>query len=185
MTNQLTNLNQEIAKFQDLEIARTCTQPVFGYGNPKAKVVFIGEAPGKEEDLTGRPFVGRSGKLLDELLKSINLTREEVYITNIVKFRPPENRDPTEQEKKLCKDFLKRELAIIKPKLIVTLGRHAMSYFDPKLKISEAHGKPIYIKCDWNKKQLICPLYHPAVALYNPNNKTTLFSDFKQISQII
>ena len=125
------------------ELRVTATRAVFGNGNAKAKVVFIGEAPGKKEDQTGVPFVGAAGKFLEEMLGSIGMKRDDIYITNIVKYRPPENRDPLPEEKDACKDWLHEELSAIAPLLIVFLGRHSMNHFFPELKISEAHGKLI------------------------------------------
>lgn len=148
--------------------------PVFGHGNPHAEIVFIGEAPGQKEDELGIPFVGAAGKFLDELLGSIGLKREDVYITNVVKFRPPENRDPTPEEKEQCLPWLKLELALIKPKLIVTLGRHALTQLFPTLSIGEAHGKAQPI----TKEMVAFPIYHPAAALHNGNLRQALFDDF-------
>lgn len=162
-------------------LKKMSTQPVFGEGNPEAKIVFIGEAPGKLEDLEGRPFVGSSGKFLSEMLASIKLKREDVYITNIVKYRPPNNRDPLPAEKNACKGWLMDELMFINPKLIVFLGRHAMNNFFPEEKISEVHGKILYKKCEGLETTQFLPLYHPASALYNGGLRDTLKKDFKTI----
>lgn len=124
------------------DLAKQATQLVFGSGNPDTQIVFIGEAPGKNEDLQGLPFVGAAGKFLDEMLGSINLRRADVYITNIVKYRPPGNRDPLPEEKESFLPFLERQLEVIKPKLVVTLGRHSMNCFLPQLSISQVHGMP-------------------------------------------
>ena len=126
-------------------LKQTATQPVFGNGNPDSDIVFIGEAPGKKEDQNGIPFIGAAGKFLAEMLSSIGMKREDIYITNIVKYRPPENRDPTPQEKSDCADWLKAELEFIKPKLVVFLGRHSMNHFFPELKISDPHGNFIHV----------------------------------------
>jgi DNA polymerase len=134
---QLTQLHQKLHESNSCKLKETATQPVFGNGNPNSQIVFIGEAPGKKEDETGIPFVGAAGKFLAEMLQSIGMKREDIYITNIVKYRPPNNRDPEPGEKKACADWLKAELEFIKPKLIVFLGRHSMSHFFPHLKISE------------------------------------------------
>lgn len=180
--DSLLKIKQDLTQFQDLEIADSAIQPVPGRGSSSAKIMFIGEAPGKKEDELGQPFVGRSGKLLSELITSINLIEDQdTYITNIVKFRPPENRDPTNQEKQACLPFLIREIKIIKPKIIATLGRHSMNFFFPKLQISQIHGQVMHKKEDWNSKQIYFPLYHPAVALYNPKQKTQLFEDFSKL----
>lgn len=165
--------------------------PVVGEGSHNASILFIGEAPGKNEAETGRPFCGRSGKVLDEMLNSINLNRNDVYITNIVKDRPEENRDPTNEEIKLYSPFLDKQIEIIEPKVIATLGRFSMVYImekfglgDKLLPISEAHGKE-FIKKEGDKEMIIIPLYHPAVALYNGSNKKTLLEDFKILKKYI
>ena len=130
----------------ECELKNTAKQAVFGNGNTKARVVFIGEAPGKKEDETGVPFVGAAGKFLAEMLQSIKMDRADVYITNTVKYRPPENRDPTPTEKQQCRAWLVAELNYIKPDVIVFLGRHALNSFFPELSISDAHGKIIDTK---------------------------------------
>lgn len=128
------------------ELAKGATQLVMGDGSPDADVVFIGEAPGKNEDIEGKPFVGAAGRFLNEMLEMIGLKRGDVYISNIVKYRPPNNRDPSPEEKAAFLPFLKQQLDIIKPKLIVTLGRHSMEVLLPGLKISQVHGQPKRIK---------------------------------------
>ncbi|MFA6305253.1 MAG: uracil-DNA glycosylase [Candidatus Gracilibacteria bacterium] len=161
------------------------THAVAGEGSYSAEIMFIGEGPGRDEDLQGRPFVGAAGKLLTELIKSIGLSREDVFIANVVKCRPPNNRDPLPEEVSACWPYLERQVKIIKPVLIVTLGRHSMGRFLPGLKISEVHGQPKRTKGFWSEKQIYLPLYHPAVALYDPNKKATLFEDFKKILLIL
>ena len=163
------------------ELKKTATMAVFGNGNNKAEVVFIGEAPGKKEDETGVPFMGAAGKFLGEMLESIKMKRDDIYITNIVKYRPPNNRDPLPQEKEDCKDWLHEELNIIAPKLIVFLGRHSMNHFFPELKISDAHGKLINKNIPGINTKYFLPLYHPAAALYNGGMREQLFKDFKKI----
>lgn len=165
--------------------------PVSGEGNPQTKIIFIGEAPGANEAKTGKPFCGASGRVLDQLLASVHIARSDVFITSIVKDRPPENRDPSPKEIALYTPFLFRQIAIIKPRVIVTLGRHAMSVMmknfnlESKLKpISEAHGHPLTVKTSWGKTVLL-PLYHPAVALYNGSTKSTLEKDFQILKTII
>jgi len=161
--------------------------PVIGEGDYDADILFIGEAPGKNEALTGKPFYGASGRILDELLASIKINRKTVYIANILKDRPPENRDPTPREIELYTPFLDRQIQIIEPKVIATLGRFAMTYImkkfglDSKLKqISEMHGKKFESKENYlDVPVLIVPLYHPAVAVYNANKKSELKKDFK------
>jgi DNA polymerase len=163
------------------ELKNTATRAVFGNGNPHAKVVFIGEAPGKKEDETGVPFVGAAGKFLDEMLESIKMIRSDIYITNIVKYRPPNNRDPLPEEKEACKDWLHEELNMIAPKLIVFLGRHSMNHFFPDLKISKAHGKLVIKNIQGINTKYFLPLYHPAAALYNGGMREELMNDFKKI----
>ena len=156
-------------------------QAVPGQGHPQASVVIIGEAPGKNEDIQGQPFCGASGKLLDQLLDSINLNRSKVYITNLVKCRPPANRDPLPLEVSLCtSQFLDPELALIQPKLIITLGRHALSHFIPNLQISKVHGQLFK-----HQNRPLLALYHPAVALYNGSHRKTLEQDFLLIPKLL
>lgn len=162
------------------ELAKSATQLVLGEGNPDARVMFIGEAPGAEEDKQGRPFVGKAGQLLNDMLKLINFQREDVYITNIVKYRPPNNRDPFDEEKTAFLPFLYKQIAIIQPRLIVTLGRHSMNAFLPSFRISQVHGQP--------KRKggiVYLPLYHPAAALYNGGMRQTLVDDFMKIPTIL
>ncbi len=162
------------------ELESQATQLVFGMGNSDADLVFIGEAPGKKEDESGKPFVGASGKLLDELLSVIGLRRSDIYITNIVKYRPPKNRDPSELEKQAFLPYLKKQLEIISPKIVITLGRHSMNCFLPKRKISEVHGSPEVVD-----GITYLPLYHPAAALYNGSMRQTLIDDFQKIPELI
>lgn len=166
-------------------LKKTAKQAVFGDGNSSAKIVFIGEAPGKKEDETGVPFVGSAGKFLSEMLESIKMKRDDVYITNIVKYRPPENRDPTSKEKEDCREWLYEELKFIKPELIVFLGRHSMNDFFPDLKISDAHGKLIHKRFADFPTENFLPLYHPAAALYNGSMRETLIKDFRKIPKIL
>lgn len=165
--------------------------PVVGEGNHMAHIMFIGEAPGKNEAETARPFCGRSGKLLDEMIVSIGLNRPDVYITNIVKDRPPENRDPTSDEIELYAPFMDRQIDIIQPKVIATLGRFSMDYVMRRLgigskitSISEMHGKEFEAETDYGKVTIV-PLYHPAVALYNGSNKQTLLDDFQILKKYL
>ena len=142
--------------------------------------VCVGEAPGKKEDETGLPFVGASGKLLNELLSKIGMLREDIYITNIVKYRPPENRDPSKEEKTAFLPYLKKQIDIIRPKIVITLGRHSMDCFLSKRKISEVHGQPEVVD-----GITYLPLYHPAAALYNGSMRQTLIDDFLKIPELI
>lgn len=166
------------------DLAVTATNLVLGDGNSNADIVFIGEAPGKNEDQQGLPFVGAAGKFLNEMLASIGLERSDVYITNIVKYRPPNNRDPLPEEKKAFWPYLVQQIDVIEPKVIVTLGRHSMEYFLPDQKISLIHGEPKRISFG-ETKVVILPLYHPAAALYNGGMRETLLEDFGKIPAII
>ena len=167
------------------ELKKTATQPVPGNGNPESQIVFIGEAPGKSEDRDGIPFIGAAGKFLAEMLEKIGLKREEIYITNIVKYRPPNNRDPLPEEKDACREWLHQELNFIKPKLIVFLGRHSMNDFFPTETISNVHGKLLIKKFKNIETKYFLPLYHPAAALYNGGMRETLMLDFKKIPKIL
>lgn len=170
------------------DLAVQATQLVFGTGNPDADVVFIGEAPGKNEDLKGEPFVGAAGKFLNEMLSSVDLNREDIYITNIVKYRPPNNRDPLPDEKAQFWPYLLKQIAIIRPKVIATLGRHSGQAFLKDLHISVDHGSPKRIKVilDGEPQSIvILPLYHPAAALYNGALRQTLLEDFTIVRNII
>jgi len=173
------------------ELAEQATQLVFGDGNPEAEIVFIGEAPGKNEDLKGVPFVGAAGKFLDEMLGGVGLERKDIYITNIVKYRPPNNRDPLPEEKKAFLPYLQSQLEIIQPKVVVTLGRHSMNCFLPDLQISQVHGQPKRVKLALKAHKgdilevVILPLFHPAAALYNGGLRQTLIDDFAAIPAII
>lgn len=165
--------------------------PVVGEGSHVAHIMFVGEAPGKNEAETARPFCGKSGKVLDDMLESIKLNRSDVYITNIVKDRPPENRDPNEEEIKIYGPFLDRQIEVIKPQVIATLGRYSMKYIMEKFgltdkvgSISELHGKEFPTTTSYGPINII-PLYHPAVALYDGSNKETLLNDFKVLEKYI
>jgi len=168
---------------------KTRNKPVVGDGSVNAKILFVGEAPGYNEDLQGKPFVGKAGKILDELLESIGLQRDEVYIANILKDRPPNNRNPLASEIKACTEYLDKQMQIIQPKIIVPLGNFATSYIFEKFglkldKISNIHGKVFQMNTIFGKINII-PFYHPAVATYNPNEKNILLEDFKTIQKII
>lgn len=172
------------------ELAASATQLVFGEGNPDTDIVFIGEAPGKNEDIQGIPFVGAAGKFLNEMLEMIDLKREDIYITNIVKYRPPDNRDPLPDEKKAFLPYLQRQLEVIQPKVVVTLGRHSMNCFLPDLQISQVHGQPKRVKLSLKQNSadtlgvVILPLFHPAAALYNGGMRQTLIDDFALLPAI-
>ena len=178
---QLDELKEQIISNKVCEhLSKSATQLVMGEGNPDADIVMIGEAPGAKEDKQGLPFVGAAGKFLNEMLDSIGLRRRDVFITNIVKYRPPDNRDPEPEEKAAFLPYLKQQLAIIQPKLIVTLGRHSMNSFLPNLKISKVHGQPKRLA-----DVVYLPLYHPAAALYNGSMRQTLLDDFALIPKIL
>ncbi|MFI5270666.1 MAG: uracil-DNA glycosylase [Candidatus Saccharimonadales bacterium] len=162
------------------ELADGATQIVFGDGNPNADIVFVGEAPGKNEDLQGKPFVGAAGKFLNDMLEMIGLKRGDVYITNIVKYRPPNNRDPLPEEKQEFLPYLESQLEVIQPLLVVTLGRHSLNCFLPDLQISKVHGQPKRYK-----GRVYLPLFHPAAALYNGGMRQTLIDDFNLIPAIL
>jgi uracil-DNA glycosylase len=159
------------------EPCETATRTVPGEGNPQASVVLVGEAPGKNEDELGRPFVGRAGKLLDELLVEAGLVRADVWITNVVKARPPKNRDPKAPEIAHWMPVLEREIELIEPQLVVPLGRHALKHFAPTAKIGEVHGTLVDGR--------LFPLYHPAAAMYNQTLKATLFDDARRLGAVL
>lgn len=163
------------------DLAKTATNIVPGAGNPDAEIMFVGEAPGKNEDLTGEPFVGAAGKNLDRLLESIGLTRQDVFITSIVKYRPPNNRDPKPEEKAAFLPYLERQIDVIQPTLIVPLGRHGMQSFLPGAIIGQVHGTLQYD----TKGRPILPMLHPAASLYNHNLKVVIEEDFLSIPKIL
>ena len=158
-------------------LAGTRTNVVFGVGSPTADLMFIGEAPGRDEDLQGEPFVGRAGQLLTDIIKAMKLTREQVYIANVIKCRPPENRNPEPDEHDQCRPFLRRQVALIKPKLIVTLGKFGLQSLTGKgYSISAVRGRWL----DYNGIKLM-PTYHPAYLLRTPAAKKDVWSDMKQV----
>lgn len=182
MTKQdkLTKLSEQIKNCQKCLLYKAAIHAVPGEGDADAKVIFVGEAPGRNEDETGRPFIGRAGKLLAELLHSIGLTREEVFITSVVKHRPPKNRAPKPAEVTACKHWLDEQLAIIQPKIIVPLGRFGMEYFLPREKITSAHGKTFK-----QKKWIVFPVYHPAYGLRGTRALLALRDDFSKLKRVI
>ena len=188
---RLRKLQQQIiADITLVDLATQATQLVMGDGNLDADIVLIGEAPGKKEDELGLPFVGAAGKFLNEMLSEAGMQRRDVYITNIVKYRPPNNRDPSPEEKAAFLPYLFHQLDIIKPKIIITLGRHSMEYFLPDARISQVHGhvvrkKVMYHHDKTEHEWLIIPLYHPAAALYNGGMRQTLIDDFVRVPEII
>lgn len=178
MINSWEDLYNECTTCQKCELCKTRTNVVFGIGNPKSEVLFIGEGPGENEDLKGEPFVGRAGKLLDKMLEAVDLSRNKnIYIANIVKCRPPKNRDPKIEEQEACIDWLRNQVALIKPKIIVCLGRiAAMKIIKPDIKITKEHGT-FFKKGD----TLIMPTLHPAALLRNPHQKPEAFNDFLKL----
>lgn len=166
------------------DLAENATSLVMGDGDIDADIVLIGEAPGKKEDEQGIPFIGAAGKFLNEMLKEAGMERSDVYITNIVKYRPPNNRDPLPSEKKEFLPYLVRQLDVINPQIVVTLGRHSMEYFLPDQKIGQAHGVPNQVMLG-DRQITVVPLYHPAAALYNGGMRSILIEDFKKLLKII
>lgn len=184
IVTELTNLKSKMNKDINLPLRESATQLVFGSGNPDSKILFLGEAPGKFEDLKGIPFVGAAGKLLDKLLATINLKREDIYITNVVKFRPPNNRPPTPKEIESFREYLNQEIDIINPKVIITLGRFAMEKFLPNQKISQIHGQKFDIDINGQIRTLV-PMFHPAAALRATKVRKLLEEDFKRIPAML
>src|SRR3989344_4509159 len=194
-TAQLKKIRDEIWNLGDSSLYKYRKQnkyfPVIGEGDHNAKIIFIGEAPGQKEAKTGRPFCGAAGKILDELIESIGLKRADVYITNVVKDRPPNNRDPNPSEIALYGPFLQRQIEIIKPKVIATLGRFSTRYILEKFglpevsqSISVLHGKAINAKVGFGPCVII-PLYHPAVVLYSSTSRKILEEDFEILKKMI
>jgi len=180
---KLKSVHEKWLKECTCELKATATQGVPGNGNAEADIVFIGEAPGRDEDKMGVPFVGAAGKFLNEMLESIKLKREDVYITNVVKYRPPNNRDPLPEEVVSCAEWLEEELKVIQPKLLVFLGRHALQHFFPTEKISLVHGK--LLKKKTKIGNYFFALYHPAAALYNGSMREVLMDDFKKLPKVL
>jgi len=176
----LQEIAAEVSTCSKCKLCKGRTRAVPGEGNPNAKILFIGEGPGYHEDQQGRPFVGPAGQFLDELLSSINLKRSDVFIANVVKCRPPQNRDPEPDEMAACNDYLDRQIAAIKPRVIVTLGRYSMSKFFGGEKISVIHGRAR------KRDDYICiAMYHPAAGLHQASLKDVIREDFKKIPLII
>lgn len=190
---EMKKIRDELVELKDSPLYEYRTKnnyfPVIGEGSHFAKIMFVGEAPGKNEAKTGRPFCGAAGKILDELLASVGVKREDVYVTNIVKDRPQENRDPLPDEIKIYGPFLDRQIEIIKPAVIATLGRFSMQYIMEKFKlildlepISKAHGKSFEAEASYGPIKII-PLYHPAATIYNQHLKDTLLKDFQVLTK--
>lgn len=191
-TDELSKIAEEIKAFRGLDIAKNANHPVPGEGNPDAKLFLLGEAPGALEDSTGRPFVGQSGQLMRKILtETTGIKPEEVFITNIVKFRPPDNRDPLPNEIEACRDWLDRQIDIIRPKIICTLGRFSMAKFIPDVTISRVHGQPRFFDFSAinhelsNYKPIIFPMYHPAAALRGTGTLNEFKADFVKLNNLI
>ena len=182
--SSIVEIEKLVSKCERCSLYQTKTNDVVGVGNTGADIMFIGEAPGKSEDEQGEPFVGAAGKFLNEMLAGINLKREDIYIANVLKHRPPANRDPLPDEAEACWPYLKRQIELINPKVIVFLGRHAMNRFFPMLKISESHGNAFRSE-KWGRDQVFLALYHPAAALYNGGMRATLIKDFNKLPKIL
>ena len=176
----LKEVAAEVSICAKCDLCKSRTKAVPGEGNPHARVMFIGEGPGYHEDKQGRPFVGPAGQFLEELLASINLKRADVFITNVVKCRPPDNRDPLPAEINACNDYLDRQIAAINPQVIVTLGRHSMVKFFGSEKISTIHGRARKVD-----GRMCIAMYHPAAGLHQQNLKDTIRADFKKIPTVI
>jgi DNA polymerase len=176
----LAEIAEEVKGCTLCELFRAATNAVPGEGNPEARVMFIGEGPGWHEDKQGKPFVGASGQFLTELIEAAGLKRDDVFITNIVKHRPPGNRDPLPDEIAACSVYLERQIDAIDPDVIVTLGRHSMNRYFPGERISRIHGKPARIG-----SRLVVPMYHPAAALHNGSLRSTIEDDFKQLPKFL
>ena len=177
---KLKKIAERVTKCARCSLYREATKPVPGAGDSNAEIMFIGEGPGYHEDQQGLPFVGAAGKLLDKLLASINLKRNKVFIGNVIKHRPPGNRDPLPEEIEACRPFLDEQIKIINPKMIVTLGRFSMAKFLPDEKISQIHGQARFV--DWQGKRLIVlPMYHPAAALRRGEIMRQIGQDFQKI----
>lgn len=177
---RLEDIAAEVQACTLCELHRSATHGVPGEGNADARIMLIGEAPGWHEDQQGRPFVGNSGKFLSELLEQAGLRREDVFITNVVKHRPPGNRDPLPDEIMACARYLERQVAIIDPDVVVTLGRFSMAKFFPGERISRIHGEPREIG-----GRLVVPMYHPAAALHNGSLKGAIEEDFRKLPRIL
>jgi uracil-DNA glycosylase family 4 len=178
--SELESLAAEISRCTRCLLHRGRTKAVPGVGPSNAEIMFIGEAPGFHEDQQGLPFVGAAGNFLDELLESIGLKREEVFIANVIKCRPPGNRDPLPEEIEACKPYLDRQIELIQPKLVVTLGRFSMARAFPKARISHIHGQPRKVG-----GVIYYPMYHPAAALHQPSLRPTVEEDMRRIPELI
>ena len=178
--SELEELHQQIASCPDCDLCRTRTRAVPGEGPPNAEVLFVGEAPGFYEDQQARPFVGPAGRFLDELIASAGLRRDQVFITNVVKCRPPNNRDPLPGEVDACRKYLQRQIELIQPKIIVSLGRYSLAWFSPREAISKVHGQ-----AKVRDGVYFMPMYHPAAALHAGNMRKVIEEDFRKIPAVL
>ena len=176
----LAEISREIHDCNKCGLSYSRKNTVPGEGPATAEILFIGEGPGFFENEQGRPFIGQAGKYLEELLHKVGLKREEVFITNVVKCRPPSNRDPQEEELTACRDYLDRQIRALHPRLIITLGRHSMARYFTDAKISMIHGNAV-----WIKGQMIVAMYHPAAGLHQPNLKPAIEKDFLKLPEYI
>ena len=180
MTDSLEIVASQVASCTKCPLHQSRTTTVPGEGRPDADIMLIGEGPGFHEDRQGRPFVGASGKFLETMLDSIGLGREDVFIANVVKCRPPGNRDPQPGEIEACDDYLNRQIELVNPKVILTLGRFSMARYFPNARISSIHGQPKKMG-----KRLVIPMFHPAAALHQPSLRATVEADFARIPALI
>jgi DNA polymerase len=178
--SELSKLAEEVAVCTKCILSKSRTKAVPGEGPDHAQILFVGEGPGFHEDKQGRPFVGAAGQFLEELLAGIGMKREEVFITNVVKCRPPGNRDPMPEEIEACRSYLDRQIELINPRVIVTLGRYSMARWFPNAKISAIHGQPRKID-----GRLIIPMFHPAAALHQPSLRKDVEADFRKLPEIL
>ncbi len=176
----LAAIAKEVSICQKCQLSFSRKHAVPGEGPDKVEIMFIGEGPGFYENEQGRPFVGAAGKFLDELLQRAGLKREQVFITNVVKCRPPGNRDPLPEELSACNDYLEKQIQILDPAVVVTLGRFSMARFMPNVRISDVHGQ-----ARWVGERLVVPMFHPAAALHQPSLKSTVISDFARLPGFI
>ena len=179
-SEKLEAIADVVSKCRKCPLAETRTNTVPGEGSPTAEIMFVGEGPGRDEDLSGRPFVGRAGKFLDELIQSLPMRREDVYITNVVKCRPPGNRDPERAEVDHCSDYLRQQIEAIDPLVIVPLGRHALGWFNPSLRITASNGKIFR-----HEDRVLMPLLHPSAGLRNPSNAEMLREGIHNLREAI
>lgn len=181
----IEDLHHQISICERCKLCKERTKAVPGSGRLDADIMFVGEGPGKNEDLQGLPFVGAAGRVLGEMMESIGLTRDDAFITNVVKCRPPGNRDPEPEEVAACSSYLHKQVQLIDPLLIVTLGRHSMNRFVPGKRISDDHGKAFRRTIDGLGTRVFFPIYHPAACLYRPQLKEDIIKDFAKVPLLL